>query len=91
MRHLSLGEIVDLHQTLLNQTGGATGLRDLGGLESAMAQPRATFDGVDLHPPRGISRGAQDSTASTAALIGMDSSPFVRGIMCRREGLGSTS
>ena len=42
MRYLSLGEIVDLHQALLDQTGGATGIRDLGGLESALAQPRAT-------------------------------------------------
>jgi death-on-curing protein len=50
MRYLSLGEIVDLHQALLDQTGGATGVRDLAGLESALAQPRATFDGVDLHP-----------------------------------------
>lgn len=50
MRYLSLGEIVDLHQELLDQTGGATGIRDLGGLESALAQPRATFDGSDLHP-----------------------------------------
>lgn len=50
MRYLSLGEIVDLHQALLGQTGGATGIRDLGMLESALAQPRATFDGTDLHP-----------------------------------------
>jgi death-on-curing protein len=50
MRYLSLGEIVDLHQALLDQTGGAAGVRDLGGLESALAQPRATFDGTDLHP-----------------------------------------
>jgi death on curing protein len=50
MRYLSLGEIVDLHQLLLNQTGGLAGIRDLGGLESALAQPRATFDGRDLHP-----------------------------------------
>ncbi len=50
MRYLSLGEIVYLHQALLDQTGGATGIRDLGGLESALAQPRATFDDVDLHP-----------------------------------------
>jgi death-on-curing protein len=49
MRYLSLGEIVDLHQSLLAQTGGATGIRDLGGLESALAQPRATFGGTDLH------------------------------------------
>jgi death on curing protein len=50
MRYLSLGEVVDLHQALLDQTGGATGIRDLGGLESALAQPRATFGGTDLHP-----------------------------------------
>lgn len=50
MRHLSLGEVVDLHQALLDRTGGAGGIRDLGGLESALAQPRATFDGRDLHP-----------------------------------------
>ena len=50
MRYLSLGEIVDLHQALLEHTGGTTGIRDLGMLESALAQPRATFDGTDLHP-----------------------------------------
>ena len=50
MRYLSLGEIIALHQAVLNQTGGATGIRDLGALESALAQPRATFDGEDLHP-----------------------------------------
>ena len=50
MRYLSLGEIVDLHQALLEQTGGATSIRDLGMLESALAQPRATFGGTDLHP-----------------------------------------
>ena len=31
-------------------TGGAPGIRDLGALESAVAQPKATFDGVDLYP-----------------------------------------
>ena len=49
MRYLSLGEVVNLHQALLEQTGGASGIRDLGGLESALAQPRATFGGTDLH------------------------------------------
>jgi death-on-curing protein len=49
MRYLSLGEVVDLHRALLDQTGGAAGIRDLGGLESALAQPRATFGGTDLH------------------------------------------
>ena len=50
MRYLSLGEVVYLHRALLDQSGGATGIRDLGRLESALAQPRATFDGLDLHP-----------------------------------------
>ena len=49
MRYLSLGEVADLHQALLEQTGGTTGIRDLGMLESALVQPRATFDGQDLH------------------------------------------
>jgi len=49
MRYLSLGEVVHLHHALLEQTGGATGIRDLGLLESALAQPRATFGGT-VHP-----------------------------------------
>jgi death-on-curing protein len=39
-----------LHRQILQQTGGAPGLRDLGLLESALAQPRQTFEGVDLYP-----------------------------------------
>ena len=31
-------------------TGGVLGIRDLGGLESALAQPRASFGGDDLYP-----------------------------------------
>jgi len=49
MRYLTLGEVVDLHRAVIEATGGAAGIRDLGGLESALAQPRASFGGVDLH------------------------------------------
>jgi len=49
MRYLTLAEVVELHELVLSATGGATGVRDLGGLESALAQPKATFDGRDLH------------------------------------------
>jgi death-on-curing protein len=49
MRYLSLGEVVDLHRSLLHATGGASGIRDVGALESAVAQPKATFDGSDLY------------------------------------------
>ena len=50
MRYLTLGEVVELHDRILAQTGGATGIRELGLLESALAQPKATFGGSDLHP-----------------------------------------
>ena len=50
MRYLALGEVLDLHRQLLEQTGGAPGLRDLKGLESAIAQPRITFAGKELYP-----------------------------------------
>ncbi|NIW43285.1 MAG: type II toxin-antitoxin system death-on-curing family toxin [Gammaproteobacteria bacterium] len=50
MRYLALNEVLDLHQRLLEQSGGAAGIRDLGALESALAQPRMTFGGEDLYP-----------------------------------------
>jgi death-on-curing protein len=50
MRYLALGEVVDLHRRLLEATGGASSIRDFGALESAIAQPKATFEGVDLYP-----------------------------------------
>jgi death-on-curing protein len=50
MRYLTLGEVVELHRLVLAAAGGASGIRDLGALESAVAQPRASFGGDDLHP-----------------------------------------
>src|SRR5688572_27191019 len=49
MRYLTLGEVVALHRAIIESTGGAAGIRDLGALQSALAQPRATFDAIDLH------------------------------------------
>jgi len=50
IRYLSLEEVLELHRLVLRQTGGLEGVRDLGGLESAVAQPQMTFDGQDLYP-----------------------------------------
>ena len=50
MRYLTLGEVVDLHDRLLEATGGAPGIRDLGALDSATARPKATFGRADLYP-----------------------------------------
>ena len=49
MRYLSIGQVVELHRRIIEATGGAAGVRDLGVLESALAQPKAAFSGRDLH------------------------------------------
>lgn len=50
MRMLSIEEVLELHQLLLEQPSGSAGVRDQGGLESALAQPLMTFGGEDLYP-----------------------------------------
>lgn len=50
MRHLGLAEVIALHRLVIETSGGAHGIRDLGGLEAAIAQPRMTFGGDDLYP-----------------------------------------
>ncbi len=50
MRYLSLGEVLALHRAIVESPGGSSGVRNLGALESALAQPRASFGGTDLHP-----------------------------------------
>jgi death-on-curing protein len=50
MRYLTVPEVLELHERVIASTGGSAGVRDLGGLESAISQPRATFGGEDLYP-----------------------------------------
>jgi death-on-curing protein len=50
IRYLTLIEVLNLHRQIIEQSGGALGVRDLGALESALAQPRMTFGGEDLYP-----------------------------------------
>ena len=50
MRYLTLAEVIELHRRISNQSGGAFGVRDLGGVESAVAQPRMMFGGNELYP-----------------------------------------
>ncbi len=50
MRYLTLIEVLNLHRQIIEQSGGALGVCDLGALESALAQPRMTFGGEDLYP-----------------------------------------
>ena len=50
IRYLTLVEVLSLHRQIIEQSGGALGVRDLGALQSALAQPRMTFGGEDLYP-----------------------------------------
>ncbi len=50
MRYLSISEVLELHERLISSSGGSTGIRDLGALESAVDQPYVTFDQQDLYP-----------------------------------------
>ncbi len=50
MRYLTVPEVLALYERVMEQSGGFVGVRDLGALEAAVAQPRMTFDGQDLYP-----------------------------------------
>jgi death on curing protein len=72
LRYLSLVEVLELHRRITALSGGALSLRDLGALESAVAQPRASFAGEDLYPDL-----ATKATALAFSLI--NNHPFVDG------------
>lgn len=48
--HLSIDQILALHQELVGEFGGLAAVRDRGPLESAVARPSMTFGGDDLYP-----------------------------------------
>lgn len=50
MRYLTVAEVLETYQRVMQQTGGLVGIRDLGALESAVAQPYMTFDRKELYP-----------------------------------------
>ncbi len=72
MRYLTLAEVLDLHRKIMQQARGSPTIRDLGGLISAIAQPRMTFEGRDLHPT------AVDKAAALGFSI-IANHPFVDG------------
>ena len=72
MRCLILSEVLELYRRIMEQSGGTMGIRDLGALESALAQPRMTFGGIELYP----------TVAEKAASLGfslINNHPFVDG------------
>lgn len=72
MRYLTIAEVLETYQRVMQQTGGLVGIRDLGALESAIAQPYMTFGGNELYP----------SLAEKAAALGfslIQNHPFADG------------
>ncbi|MEI8073206.1 MAG: type II toxin-antitoxin system death-on-curing family toxin [Bacteroidota bacterium] len=47
---ISYKEVVDIHQLLIDEFGGANGIRDKELLSSALARSLQTFDGKELYP-----------------------------------------
>ena len=50
MKYLSAEQILFIHARLIDETGGAHGVLDIGLLQSAVARPKATFEGNELYP-----------------------------------------
>jgi death-on-curing protein len=72
VRYLSLAEVLLLHRIVMEQGRQQPLLRDLGALESAIAQPRQSFGAEELYP----------SIAAKAAALGfalIQNHPFVDG------------
>ena len=50
MIYLTTDEVIQLHDMLIQQSGGSAGVLNRGYVDSAVAQPRATFGGHELNP-----------------------------------------
>ena len=50
MIYLTVYQVLFLHARIIAETGGSQGVHDLGLLKSAVARPRASFEGIDLYP-----------------------------------------
>jgi death-on-curing protein len=60
MNWITLLELVIIHERVIQETGGVHGITNPGGLESALARPFTSFEGVALFP---------DLVSKVAALI----------------------
>lgn len=72
MNYINLDKILALHNHIIQTSGGSEGIRNQGGLESAIAQPLMTFGGQDLYPTV-----IEKATALCFSLI--QNHPFVDG------------
>ena len=80
-QYLSAEQILFIHARLVEETGGESGIRDLGLLRSATFRAQATFDQQDLYP---------NIFSKAAALLEslVNNHPFVDGN--KRTGITAT-
>ncbi len=50
MKHLTIEQVLRLHARLIDRFGGATGVRNPGALDAALARPFAAFGGHEGFP-----------------------------------------
>jgi death-on-curing protein len=72
MNYLNIHQVLAIYEEVINQTGGAEGIRDVGLLESAIARPQGGFEREEFYP---------DVFSKTAALGHsiINNHPFVDG------------
>jgi death-on-curing protein len=69
---IDIQQTILIHKLLIEQFGGASGLRDKDGLEAALARPFQTFDSQELYP------SAIDKAAAIIQSI-VTNHPFIDG------------
>jgi death-on-curing protein len=72
MKYLTVDQILRIHARQIEAFGGDPGVRDLGMVDSAVAQPRAGFGGRSLYPT------LEEKAAALAFSLVMNH-PFVDG------------
>ena len=72
MTVLSVEQVLMLHDMIIQSTGGAEGVRDIGSLESSIYHAFASFDGKDLY------QSVEEKAARQAYAI-IRSHPFIDG------------
>jgi death on curing protein len=69
---IDLKTVINIHNILIEKFGGSKGIRDIAGLEAALARPYATFEQMDLYPT------AQEKAVATFESI-ITNHPFIDG------------
>lgn len=69
---ISVQQALEIHEIAIAKFGGSSGVREMSGLESALARPFQTFGGEDLYP------SIEEKAAAVGESIIMNH-PFVDG------------